>query len=204
MTTPTSIMFGRTTSPAVVKLFGKQRTLDMSKKKSDTPYGDMLLGITEEQQQLYDQVYRPLNKKLIDGVNSTAIVDQAKQEAGAVDAGKYLSRMQRQQLRYGLSATPSESAAIDYQQQLGASLTADGNINNARVKQQERNDQLRNELIGVSRGIATQAMDSATNAANAEGNRNSTNASIRAQNNAAEKNTYGTIGSMALMALMMM
>jgi hypothetical protein len=190
--------------PALNIRSGINSAVKAPSKKSKTPYGDMLLDITNQQQQLYDQLYRPLNQRLIQDVNSTAIVDQAKQEASAVDSGKYIARSQRQQLRYGLNATPQEQEAINYQQQLGGALTSDGNINNARVKQQERNEQLRSELVNISRGISAQAMDSATNAAGAESTRKSTNANIQAQNTAAEKGVYGAIGSMALMALMMM
>ena len=171
---------------------------------SKTQYGDMLVEVTRQQQQFYDEVYRPLNQRLIKDVNSTEIVDQAKADNAAIDVGKYNARAMRQQLRLGLAATPEQQKEVDYQQKLGASLTADGNINTARVQQVERNEQLRNELVSVSRGIATQAMDGITTAAGNEGNRNATNANIRAQNTAAEKQTYATVGSMALMVLMMM
>lgn len=169
--------------------------------KSKTPYGDMLGQIQEEQQQFYESAYQPLAADLIADVNSTAIVDAAKEATNAYSAERTAARGARQRARLGVTGTPAEQTLSGYKAQLGATVTSDAAINQARVQQQERNTALRNDLINISRGIQTSAINSATNAAQAEASRNIANEQASAQNKAARNQLYGSIAAMALMLL---
>lgn len=173
-------------------------------RKSKTPYADMLGRIQEEQQQFYDEAYRPLAREMIADVNSTAIVDAAKAGVDGYSAERTAQRGARQRARLGVTGTPSEQALSEYQASLGATTTADGAINQARVQQKERNDALRSDLLNISRGIQTSAINSATNAASTEANRNAANENASAQNKAARNQAMGTMASMALMAVMLL
>jgi hypothetical protein len=174
------------------------------KSDSKTPYADMLAGIQEEQRAMYESMYRPVAQGLIKDVNSTKLVDTAKASAAVDRTEADQARAQRQRLRLGMNVSSSDQALADYSVGLNRSLTNEGNINASRVAQEERNQGVRNELINVSRGIATSAMSSAVNAAQAEGSRNSANAQLAANNDAAKTQTMTSVASMALMALMMM
>lgn len=169
--------------------------------KSKTPYADMLGQIQEEQQKFYEEAYRPLGREMVADVNSTAIVDAAKAGTSSYSAERTAQRGARQRARLGITGTPSEQAMSEYQASLGATTTADGAINQARVQQKERNDALRTDLLNISRGIQTSAINSATNAATTEANRNATNANAAAQNKTARNAATGTLASLALMAV---
>lgn len=171
---------------------------------SKTPYADMLGNIQREQRGFYDKSYRPLAQGLIADVNSTKLVDTAKASAAVDRTEMDKARAQRQRLRLGMNVSSSDQSLADYSTEMNRGLTNEGNINASRVKQEERNQGVREELINVSRGIATSAMNSAVNAANQEGSRNSANANIKAQNSAAKTQTMTSVAGMALMALMMM
>lgn len=169
---------------------------------SNTPYADMLGNIQSEQQDLYDAVYRPVAQQFITGVNSTALIDSAKESAGVDRVAANTARGARQVARLGVTATPAQSLNADYAARLGATVTNDGNINKARADQQTRNDAVRTEVINIGRGIAKDSTNSAISAAASETSRNNTNSSIDAQNTAARNQTFGTLAGMAIMMMM--
>lgn len=167
--------------------------------KSNTPYADMLASIKAEQREFYESAYQPLLGRMVEDVNSTAIVDAAKEATSEYSADRAAARGARRRARLGVTGTAGEAALAEYQAQLGQATLADASVNQARVKQKERNDALRTDLINISRGIQSSAIDSAANAASSEGARNAANANADAQNKAARNQTYGTLAAMALM-----
>ncbi len=167
-----------------------------------TPAGDQLGQIQQQQQAMYNQVYRPAAQKLIKDVNSTALVDSAKATASVDNTEINYQRGVRQRARMGVTATAGQNSAADYNTKLGTTLTNDGNINRAHIVQKERNDALLGDLVNVSRGISTDAINSASSAAGSEGQRDANNANIAAQNKAQQNQTRGSIAAMAIMMMM--
>ena len=176
----------------------------VSRLKSSTPSAsDTLASIKDQQQALYDTLYRPAAQKLIASTNSTELVDAAKKSAGADVFAVNKARGARQKARYGVATTAAEETLGDYKAELGNTLTNVGNIDNAYVAQGERNDNVANALVGISRGISADAINGATSAAQAENNRKMTNNNIDAQNKAATTQLAGSAAAMGLMILCM-
>lgn len=174
-------------------------TTSAAKKNSKTPYGDMLGEIMTEQQRYYDSAYRPVAQGLIKDTESTAIVDAATKQAGSTNVADIKARRDRQKARLGVSTTGSSAVLGDYQSSLAKTTQTDGAINEARLQQDERNSALVNDLVGISRGIASDSISGMQDATSAEANRNSTNANIKAQNTAARNSLLGSAASLALL-----
>ena len=172
------------------------------KETSKTPYGDMLGEINRQQQEYYTQQYRPVAQGLIADTKSTAIVDAATKEASVDNTSSINARRDRQKTRLGVTTGGAGAVLGDYNTKLNRTLQADGSINEARLQQDERNTALTNDLVGISRGIASDAMNGMTSASGNEAGRNSTNANIKAQNKAAQTQMAGSAAAMLLMMFM--
>lgn len=157
----------------------------------------------EVERNFYDDLYRPVNRELIGDVNSSRLIDSAKSNANkGYDSGQ--TRGLRQRQRRGVNATALDSSRQRVTQQQGQGLNYDTQVNNSRIAQVERNDGLRSEMVNLSRDLASQATTGLGAAAQNATQRENTNNSIDAQNDAAKKQTQGQVAGMAMMALMMM
>lgn len=170
-------------------------------KRSNTPYGDMLARIADEQREYYDQQYRPVAQQLIKDTQSTEIVDAATKVASADNTAQVAARSNRQKLRLGIATDGAGAALGEYRARLSRTAQGDGGVNNARVVQDERNTALTNDLVGISRGIASDSMNGMQNSVSNEAARNSTNDAIKAQNQAQKNQLLGSAASLGLMAL---
>lgn len=177
---------------------GEAKALGRNGLRQEDP-SQTLSRVSNEQQAFYNDVYRPLAQGLIGEVNSTEMVDTAKANAGT-NYAQGLQRNERQRSRLGYNDTALDQARQAHTTALDRGAMVDGQINQARTDQYERNVGLRNELINVSRGIAGQATDSLGTAANLQTQRENTNDSIDAQNRAAKYQTMGQIGGMLALA----
>lgn len=169
-----------------------------------TPYGNMLSRVTNEQREYYNESYRPVAQQLIKDTTSTAIVDAAVKEAGVDNTSAIAARRDRQKSRLGIVKGGVGAGLGDYKTTLNRTLQGDGSINNARLQQDERNTALTNDLVAVSRGIASDSMNGMQQAAGNEASRNSTNANIKAQNKQAQLQMGASLAGMGATALMMM
>ncbi|MGH1374439.1 MAG: hypothetical protein ACRBBW_20550 [Cellvibrionaceae bacterium] len=169
---------------------------------SDSPDKN-LANVADQKQQYYDSVFRPLNRQLIGDVNSTALVDTAKDNADRRFTDT-VARNKRQRSRLGVVDTALDQKRNDYATSLSQGVNFDTQVNDARVEQYERNVGLRNEMVNVGRGISDQATDGLSTAAALQTQRENNNANIKAQNKAAQNQTNGQIAGMAMMAMMMM
>jgi hypothetical protein len=133
--------------------------LGQSKGFSDTTAEDALVGLNDRTFKNFEQNYNPLVDGLVDRLNSTEIVDGAK-----ADAEKLLGRTtqaQNMSETQGLNRlTPAQRLAMKRRTQIRAKAQGDGNINNARIAQNDLNyDNARNLMQ-----FATGEQNSATNA----------------------------------------
>ena len=186
-----------------IRLFGKEHYLPKNTApKKDEKATDILAQVGQEQQDYYNSVFRPEAQRLINDVNSTAIVDSAKAAAGVDRTEANRARALRQRQRLGVSLTARDQDMQQYQQRLGDVVTNDGNVNNAYVAQQERNDSTRAELVNIGRGITTSSINGLTTAASNQNARDMNNANIQHQNNVAEKQQTAAIVSMLAMMIL--
>lgn len=191
------LSFGRLGSQLYDDAFG-------SKAKNKTPYADMLAEITQQQQDYYNSSYRPVAQGLIKDTQSTAIVDAAEKAVSVDNTAAINARRNRQKARLGVGETGVNTELGNYDATLNRSLQTDGSINDARIQQDERNTSLTNDLVGVSRGIATDALDGMKTASANESSRNAVNANAKAQNTAQRNQLLGSAASMALMFAFLM
>ncbi len=176
-------------------------TLSVVPKKSKTPYSDALANVTEQQQAYYNESYRPVAQGLIADTKSTAIVDAAVKEASVDNTAAINARRSRQKARLGVATAGTDKSLGAYSTSMSRTLQSDGAVNEARVQQGERNDALVDDLVGISRGISADALNGMQTATANESSRNSTNASIKAQNSAARTSMLGSAAGLALMFL---
>ena len=181
---------------------GRSRRFSRRVNVSGTP-DDNFEAVAKAEKLYYDNVFRPHNKKLIADVDSTELVDTAKNNADRrYDESQARSKRQRERL--GVAETALDRTRNEYDSALAKGLNFDTLVNNSRVDQYERNVGLRNELVNTSRGIAKEATDGLSTAATLQTQRENNNESIKAQNKAARNQTAGQLAGMAMMAVMMM
>ncbi|WP_067586398.1 hypothetical protein [Endozoicomonas ascidiicola] len=136
-------------------------------------------------QAYYDQTYRPLNREIIGSINSTELVDAAKNNANAsFEQGE--QRSDRMLERYGMNLNSLEQAEDTRRSASSKSLNYDNVVNGSRMAQYDRNVGLRNEMISIGRGIDNSAHNQLQNAAGLQTQRENANRQIEAQNKSAK------------------
>ncbi len=153
---------------------------------------DILSAINDVQKKEYQDNYRALNKQMMDTVNSTTLVDEAR-----VDADRFFDqaegRGERMAGRYGINYTPFERAEVTRRGEAARGLNYDHMINMARRHQYERNTLVRDNLLAVSDGLQTSTLGQLETAATLQMQREHANRQIAAQNQAAR---FGMIGDL--------
>ena len=148
----------------------------------------------------YNNKYRPINREMIASVDSTEMVDSAKTSANeGFDNAK--ERQDRMAERYGMTYSAIQQAESQNRNAAARALNYDNTVNNARLAQYERNNQVRNEMIAVGRGIDNSAYQQLTNAANLQTQRENQNNQMSAQADAANTQMMGSLASAGLTAL---
>ena len=151
----------------------------------------------------YDDLYRPVNRQLVNDVDSSRLIDSAKDNANkGYNSGQQRGLRQRQ--RRGINATALDRSRQKTTSQQGKGLNFDTQVNNSRIAQFERNDGLRTEMVNLSRDLSAQATTGLGAAAQNATARENANNSIDAQNDAAKAQMTGTVASTALMAAMIL
>ena len=158
----------------------------------------VLSDVSNQQEQYYNDTFRPVNQELIGEVGSTNLVDTAEQNADK-NFSRGLRRNERQRKRYGYTDTALDARDQQTSSAMNRGLNYDGLVNNSRVAQYERNVGLRNEMINTSRGISADAMSSLSAAAQMATQRNNTNDNLAAQNSAAKSQLAGSLAGMMMM-----
>ena len=155
--------------------------------------------VSAAQRAEYEQIYRPINKKMIESVNSTDMVDSAKANANSgFDGAK--ARERRMAERYGMNYTQLQRNEINHRNNAARSLNYDDSVNQRRLAQYERNTGVMNQMVAVGRGIDTSANQQLTNAANLQTQRDNNNRQLAAQNSAAKSQMIGSVASAGIMA----
>lgn len=162
---------------------------------------ELALQAAQSEEARYQELYRPLNQELLRDVDSTRIVDAAKEQA-TLTAARREGQNTRNLARYGVSADPLAQKELQRVGTLNNAKFYDDAVNQARVDQYERNQTLRGELINIGRGMARSGQNGLADAANNQVARDNANASAKAQNAAARDQFYGQVAGTALMAAM--
>ena len=164
---------------------------------------ELLSQISDSDRAEYEANYRPVNQRLIESVNSTELVDLAKERSGVNDAAT-AERQKRMSLRFGMGGSALDKSRSSYTSGLARGADADGLINDSRIDQYERNVGMRDQMIQLGRGIATSSTNSLSNAAAGENATRNANSNAAAQNTAQNMQMAGSVVSTAIMAAMLL
>jgi len=157
-----------------------------------------LADITRQNNEIYNQVYVPVEDQVISELSENNITAGAKAKAEAgFDSTQ--ARNQRGLSRYGIELSQLQQREFARQASLSRSLTVDAAVNDAELAQRERDDNLRNELINIGRGVAQEAQSSFSDASALQTQREANNAAGKASQKAAGAQMIGTAASAAIL-----
>jgi hypothetical protein len=166
---------------------------------SDDPEQN-LQALQHAEETEYQSIYRPIKQGLVDQVDSTALVDDARDEA-QLGIGQATARAKRAMGRFGLSPDALQAQQQGYAlNSMGASHTAN-TVNNAFVNQFDRNTQLRDTMINVGQESRQSALSKVQHAGQIENSIENQNRINKAQRSAAMTRFAGAaIGNVLSMA----
>jgi len=164
------------------------RTLHLIQNKTkDEIFADTL----KAEEARYQELYRPLNQQIMSRIGDNSIVDAANKSLDDAIGVKQQQRRARQMDRYGVTETAAQAVQNNKLTSLDDALTRTNIMADARVKQHDRDNMLRSELINLGRGISRSGMDGLNTAANAEAQRNMIQSQADAQKSAQKMQMTG-------------
>lgn len=161
---------------------------------------DIYARIIRDEQRRYEQFYQPVEDQLIASLDDTSVIDNARERAQNINPQLAAARAARQASRYGQGLTPIQQREFNAAIQRNNMLSASQIVNDARIDQDERNRGVRNEIINIGRGVATQAQEGLAIASEASTGRAITNRNAAAQARQARSGALTSIGTSILTA----
>lgn len=196
---PYNYNYGYQDTPAAQPNNGLQPLPVLDPKKPS----DALGALSRRETERHKQFYLPVEQEAINSLNDTQIIEDAKRNAN-VGFANQPQRTARHLARYGVKQTGLQLDQAKLELGRARALNYDATVNNARLGQFERNMGLRNELINVGRGVASDATGALGEAAANETARNNANDAAKAAHKAQQTQMAGSLGAMAVMAAIMM
>ena len=161
-----------------------------------------LADIVGREDARFEYFYEPMIDTVLDELNDTSIVDNARKNADAAFE-RSADRSLRQQSRYGVNMSPAQQAEFERRKKFEKALNKDATVNDARLDLKQRNDNLRRQLIDIGRGVADTATGGLSAAANNQAAREAQNAAADAQHDAARTATTTSLATTALMYILL-
>jgi hypothetical protein len=158
-----------------------------------------LVGLNSRSFNNYQQNYNPLIKDLIGRLNSTELVDDAKAESelllGRTTQAQNMSEMQ------GLNRlTPAQRLAMKRRTEIRAKAQGDGNINNARIAQNDLNYDNSSNLMKFALQEQSSATDALANSAGLASSRDEAYKNGKAQTRSANTSLATGLAMAAILA----
>lgn len=173
-------------------------------KASSTSYDpeQELANLTQRDYDRYIEKFEPFENALLAARNSTALVDQAREDS-ATQARIAQEVSQRNIERYG-GAGLSNAQRQQQQRTLqrGTALTKAGTVNNARVAQRELNQAVMADLINIGQGINRNAINMLSDGARMQHQRQQAYKNAKTSYNAQMTQLGGQVGSALLAAFL--
>jgi hypothetical protein len=158
-----------------------------------------LVGLNSRSFKNYEQNYNPLIKDLIGRLDSTELVDDAKAESelllGKTTQAQNMSEMQ------GLNRlTPAQRLAMKRRTEIRAKAQGDGNINNARIAQNDLNYDNSRNLMQFAMQEQSSATDALANSAGLASSRSEAYKNGKAQTRSANTSLATGLAMAAILA----
>ncbi len=152
----------------------------------------LFADIAKDRADFVEEIIRPYQDQLIEQLGSTALVDQAGEDAA--QRSEIQEGIDRRNLsRYGIQETGAARAARRTGGQLTRSLAETDALNNARLQQRTANQNLLGELVNLSLGVDRSTLSQLGQASTLQGARESAYTRAQAQ---AKAQRYGFISSL--------
>ena len=152
----------------------------------------LFADVAQQRDEFVRSYVRPFQDALIEQLDSTALVDQAPEDAARQsDIQEGVAR--RNLSRYGVEETAATRNARNTSNQLTRNLAEADAVNNARLQQRTQNQNLLGQLVNLSLGADKTALGMLGQASSLQGARESAYTSAQAS---AKAQRYGFVGSL--------
>ena len=152
----------------------------------------LFADVAQQRDEFVRSYVRPFQDALIEQLDSTALVDQAPEDAARQsDIQEGVAR--RNLSRYGVEETAATRNARNTSNQLTRNLAEADAVNNARLQQRTQNQNLLGQLVNLSLGADKTALGMLGQASSLQGARESAYTSAVASSKAQR---YGFVGSL--------
>ncbi len=152
----------------------------------------LFADVAQQRDEFVRSYVRPFQDSLIEQLDSTALVDQAPEDAARQsDIQEGVAR--RNLSRYGVQETAATRNARNTSNQLTRNLAEADAVNNARLQQRTQNQNLLSQLVNLSLGADRTTLGMLGQASSLQGARESAFTSAQAS---AKAQRYGFIGSL--------
>ena len=167
--------------------------------KGDAAAADAQIGQAyREDFQDFERDVMPLAQEQIESLNDNTMVKQA--GADNLSRNKMMEEgSQRSMARYGIGTTTGQKGSLSKRMKMSSSAVNAGNVNNARLAQQDRNENVAMSLAGQGSSYRGQALNEMTSAVSQESGRMVSNAQSASAAKSANIGTAMTLASMAMM-----
>ena len=148
--------------------------------------------MTQRQHNFLVREFRPFEQSLIDSVNDTSLVDAVPEE---VEEQSRISQEidERNRSRYGYNRTAVEQQEVAREAQRTKNIGLAGGLNNSRLAQRERNQNLLAQLVNIGQGLNRGSLGQMGSAAEMAINRKNAFTQAKAQSKAQR---WGFLGSL--------
>ncbi len=149
-------------------------------------------NVTQRQHNFLVREFRPFEQSLIDSVNDTSLIDAVPEE---VEEQSRISQEidERNRSRYGYNRTAVEQQEVAREAQRTKNIGLAGGLNNSRLAQRERNQNLLAQLVNIGQGLNRGSLGQMGSAAEMAINRKNAFTQAKAQSKAQR---WGFLGSL--------
>ena len=149
-------------------------------------------NVAKDQQEFLIREFRPFEQALIESIDDTSLVDAVPQDVE--EQARIASEIdERNRSRYGYTRTATEQQEVAREAQRTKSLGLAGGLNNARLAQRERNQNLLAQLVNIGQGLNRGSLGQMGSAAEMAINRRNAFTQAKAQ---AKAQRWGFLGSL--------
>lgn len=149
-------------------------------------------NVTKRQHEFLIREFRPFEQSLIESVNDTSLIDAVPEE---VEEQARISQEidERNRSRYGYNRTAVEQQEVAREAQRTKNIGLAGGLNNSRLAQRERNQNLLAQLVNIGQGLNRGSLGQMGSAAEMAINRKNAFTQAKAQSKAQR---WGFLGSL--------
>ncbi len=149
-------------------------------------------NVSKRQHEFLVREFRPFEQALIESVNDTSLIDAVPQDTE--EQARIAKEIdERNRSRYGYTRTAMEQQEVAREAERTQNLGLAGGLNNARLAQRERNQNLLAQLVNIGQGLNRGSLGQMGSAAEMAINRKNAYTQAKAQSKAQR---WGFLGSL--------